>query len=128
MSEIKTNKVSPRNSSSHVEIAVYSEDINALGSIGGGTQDIDLYLGNVVTATVASTVTLTFSNPPASGKCGSFTLILTDGGSQTVTWPTLLWGGGEAPDLTASGVDVLSFMTVDGGTTWYGFAAGLEMT
>ncbi|MBI4096907.1 MAG: hypothetical protein HY428_00635, partial [Candidatus Levybacteria bacterium] len=66
----------------------YSESVNAIGSIGGGTQDIDLTLGNIVTGTVdTSATTFTFSNPPASGKAGSFTLILTNGGSQTVTWP-----------------------------------------
>ena len=108
----------------------YGETVNAIGSIGGGTQDIDLELGNVVTGTVdTSTTTFTFSNPPASGTAGSFTLILTNGGSQTVNWPgSVDWAGGSAPDLTSSGVDVLTFVTVDGGTTWYGFPAGLDMS
>lgn len=108
----------------------YAETVNAIGSIGGGTQDIDLEDGNVVTATVdTGATTFTFSNPPASGKAGSFTLFLTNGGSQTVNWPASVdWAGGSAPSLTASGVDVLTFMTVDGGTTWYGFPAGLDMS
>ena len=129
MSEIKTDKVSPRPASSHTEIAVYSEDVNAIGSTGGGTQDIDLTLGNVVTATVdTSANTFTFSNPPASGKAGSFTLILTNGGSQTVNFPASVdWAGGTAPTLTTSGVDVLTFTTVDGGTIWYGFLAGADL-
>ena len=86
-------------------------------------------LGNVVTATVdTSANTFTFSNPSASGTACSFTLILTNGGSQTVTWPAAVdWASGTAPTLTASGVDVLAFVTVDGGTTWYGFVAGLAM-
>lgn len=107
----------------------YGETVNAIGSIGGGTQDIDLELGNMVTATVdTSETTFTFSNPPASGTAGSFTLGLTNGGSQTVNWPASVnWAGGTAPSLTASGVDVLTFLTVDGGTNWYGFAAGLDM-
>jgi len=129
MSEVKTDKLSPRTASSHTEIAVYSEDVNAIGSTGGGTQDIDLTDGNVVTATVdTSANTFTFSNPPASGKAGSFTLILTNGGSQTVNFPASVdWAGGTAPTLTSAGVDVLTFTTVDGGTTYYGFAAGLDM-
>ncbi|MBE7465479.1 MAG: hypothetical protein HS116_18535 [Planctomycetes bacterium] len=107
----------------------YAEAVNAIGSIGGGTQDIDLTLGNVVTGTVdTSTTTFTFSNPPASGRAGSFTLILTNGGSQTVNWPASVdWEGGVAPTLTAAGVDVLCFTTVNAGTTWYGFVAGLDM-
>ena len=107
----------------------YGETVNAIGATGGGTQDIDLEDGNVVTATVtASANTFTFSNPSTSGVSCSFTLILTNGGSQTVNWPgSVDWAGGAAPTLTTSGVDVLAFTTVDAGTTWYGFAAGLAM-
>lgn len=108
----------------------YSEVVNALGDLGGGTDDIDLEDGNVVSATVStSTQTFTFSNPPATGRCGSFTLILTNGGSQTVNWPASVdWAGGTAPTLTASGVDILTFFTVNAGSTWFGFAAGLDMS
>jgi len=108
----------------------YGETVNAIGAIGGGAQTIDLESGNVVTATVdTSETTFTFSNPPASGTAGSFTLILTNGGSQTVNWPAAVdWAGGTEPTLTASGVDVLTFMTVDAGTTWFAFAAGLDMS
>jgi hypothetical protein len=105
------------------EIKDYSETVNAIGGTGGGTQDIDLTAGNVVTATVdTSTNTFTFSNPSASGRSCSFTLILTNGGSQTVNWPGAVdWKDGTAPTLTSSGVDILNFMTVDAGTIWYGF-------
>ena len=105
------------------EIKDYSETVNAIGGTGGGTQDIDLTAGNVVTATVdTSTNTFTFSNPSASGRSCSFTVILTNGGSQTVNWPSSVdWKDGTAPTLTSSGVDILNFMTVDAGTIWYGF-------
>jgi len=111
------------------EMKDYAEAVNAIGGTGGGTQDIDLTLGNVVTATVdTSANTFTFSNPPATGKCGSFTLILTNGGSQTVNWPgSVDWAGGTAPTLTTAGVDVLTFTSVDAGTRWYGFLAGADM-
>ena len=111
------------------EVKDYAETVNAIGSTGGGTQDIDISAGNVVTATVdTSANTFTFSNPPATGKCGSFTLILTNGGSQTVNWPGAVdWAGGTAPTLTTAGKDVLTFTTVDAGTTWYGFLAGADM-
>jgi hypothetical protein len=108
----------------------YAETVNVLGDLGGGTDTIDLTAGNVVTATVStSTQTFTFTNPSASGKSCSFTLILTNGGSQTVNWPgSVDWAGGSAPSLTSSGIDVLTFFTVDGGTIWYGFPAGLDMS
>jgi hypothetical protein len=89
---------------------------------------VDLSLGNVQTYTLSGAQTLTFTNPPATGSAGSFTLIVTNGASATLTWPTSVdWAGGTAPTLTASGVDILTFLTVDGGVIWYGFAAGLAM-
>ena len=84
---------------------------------------VDLELGNVFTYTLSGSQTVTFTNPPASGTAGSFTMIVTNGGSATLTWPTSVdWPAATAPTLTASGVDILFFTTCDGGTTWYGTA------
>ena len=107
----------------------YAETHNAIGDTGGGTDAIDISAGNVVSATVSTgTQTFTFTNPAASANSCSFTLILTNGGSQTVNWPASVdWAASTAPTLTSSGVDVLTFTSVDGGTIWYGFAAGLAM-
>ena len=107
----------------------YSETVNAIGGSGGGTQDFDLTLGNVASVTVdTSANTFTFSNPSTSGTACTLTLIITNGASQTLNWPASVdWAGGTAPTLTASGVDVLTFLTIDGGTIWYGFAGGLAM-
>ena len=90
---------------------------------------VDLSLGNVQTYTLSGNQTLTFTNQPASGTSGSFTLLVTNGGSATLTWPTSVdWAGGTAPTLTASGIDAMVFTTIDGGTIWYGFAAGLDLS
>jgi hypothetical protein len=114
---------------SKVNLKDYGEVTNAIGSTGGGTQDIDLTLGNSVSATVdTSANTFTFSNPTASDEQNGFVLYLTNGGSQTVNWPASVdFAGGTAPTLTTAGVDVLVFTTIDAGTRWYGFAAGLDM-
>jgi hypothetical protein len=89
---------------------------------------VDLSLGNVQTYTLSGTQTLTFTNPIATGNSSSFTLILTNGGSATLNWPSSVdWAAATAPTLTSSGVDVLTFTTIDGGTIWYGFTAGLAM-
>jgi len=95
---------------------------NAIGSIGGGAQAIDLSLGNSVSATVdTGTTTFTFTNPTAADECNIWSLILTNGGSQTVNYPSSVdWEGGTVPTLTASGVDILVFLTIDAGTTWHG--------
>jgi len=108
----------------------YGEVTNAIGSTGGGTQDIDLTLGNSVSATVdTSANTFTFSNPTASDELCGFTLMLTNGGSQTVNWPgTVDWAAATAPTLTASGVDALVFWTIDGGTIWNGAPVALTLS
>ena len=54
-------------------------------------------------------------------------LILTNGGSQTVNFPASVdFPGGSAPTLTAAGVDILMFTTVDGGTTYHGILASSD--
>ena len=77
-------------------------------------------LGNFVSAIVAGTTTWTFSNTLAGPAAMGFVIELTNGGSATQNWPSpsVKWPGGTAPTLTASGVDVLTFVTDDGGTTW----------
>ena len=105
----------------------YSEVTNAIGN-ATGAKTIDLTLGNSVTATTTGATTWTFSNPTASDELCGFSLKLINGGSATQTWPTTVdWPAATAPTLTASGTDVLVFITCDGGTTWYGFTAGLAL-
>jgi len=103
----------------------YGETHSAIGGTGGGTQDFELENGNVISATVDTGAnTFTFSNPTASANGCSFTLILKNGGSQTVNWPgSVDWADGTAPSLTSSGTDILTFLTIDGGTIWHGFFA-----
>lgn len=105
----------------------YSETTSASGNIST-TATFDLTNGNVFTATVTGTVTISFSNPAASGQCSSATLILTNGGSASITWTNVTWPGGVAPTLTTSGVDVLTFFTINNGTTWRGILAGANFS
>jgi len=114
---------------SAINLKDYGEITNAIGGTGGGTQSINLTLGNVVTATQdTSATTFTFDNPTASDEGCSFTLFLTNGGSNSgIVWPgsvTWITNGGYAPVLQASGVDICTFTTVDGGTIWYGYSTG----
>lgn len=81
---------------------------------------IDCSAGNFFTKTASGALTWTFTNVPATR---AFTVILelTNGGTGTQTWPAAVkWPGGTAPTLTASGVDLLGFVTDDSGTTWRG--------
>jgi hypothetical protein len=118
---------------SQPEIKDYSETRTAPSS-ASGTLELDLENGNHFEVTLTESIsTLTLSNPPASGKAGAFTLKLTQGGSggYTVSWPgSVQWAGGSAPTLTTDvgGVDILTFLTYDGGTTWYGGVFGLDLS
>ena len=112
---------------SAINLKDYGEITNALGSVSGNTT-IDLTAGNSVTATAGGAITWTFSNPTASDELCGFVLKLVNGGSATQTWPASVdWPSATAPTLTTSGTDVLVFITCDGGTTWYGFTAGLAL-
>lgn len=113
---------------SRINLIDYGEVTNAIGSIGGGAQTIDLTLGNSVSGTVdTSETTFTFSNPTASDEMSGFVLTLVNGGSQTVNWPASVdWAGGTAPTLTASGTDVLTFFTINGGSLYHGVASSLD--
>lgn len=82
--------------------------------------NIDCSLGTYFIKTASANLTWTVSNVPAS-VAYSFLLELTNGGTGTQTWMSgIKWPGGTAPTLASSGVDVLGFITDDGGTTWRG--------
>lgn len=109
------------------QLKQYSLTANALGNVSGATT-IDLSLGNYVTATSTALTTWTFSNAPSTSIAGGFILVLTNGGAFTQNWPSpnVKWPGGVAPTLTASGTDVLMFVTNDAGTTWRGVVSMLD--
>ena len=112
---------------SAINLKDYGEITNAIGN-ATGSKTIDLTLGNSVTATTTGATTWTFSNPTASDELCGFSFKLVNGGSATQTWPASVdWPAATAPTLTTSGTDVLVFTTCDGGTTWYGFVAGLAL-
>ena len=104
----------------------YTETVNALGTVPAGTIGIDLSNGNVVTATLptSGTVTFTFTTGVTTNAV-SFTLYLTNpaSGTPTLAWPaSVKWPGGTTPTrtTTASKIDVWSFITTNNGTNWFG--------
>ena len=95
----------------------YKQAVEAVAAL-----DIDLSTGNYFTKTINANSTFTFSNPPASGTVGSFTLELTHT-SGTVTWPTSVkFPADTAPTLTAGKTHLFVFVTDDGGTRYRGAA------
>jgi hypothetical protein len=103
-------------------------DVISTIAASGAAETIDLANGNVHDVTLTDDCTFTFTSP-ASGRARSFTLFLRQGASppHLATWPgSVEWAGGAAPTLSTAlnDVDVLTFVTLDGGTVWFGFAAG----
>jgi len=102
---------------------------NTSAALSGTTPSVDVGARDTYTLSTSGNTTFTFTGVPSSGQVGTFSLIITAGGTHTLTWPASVdWAGGTAPDAPASGEkDIYTFMTVDGGTTWYGFLAGDAM-
>jgi hypothetical protein len=112
--------------------AALTEQAVALTS--GTSVTLDISAGSLFTITLAHNIgTFTWSNPASSGDVSAFVLKVTqDGtGNRTIAFPaSVVWAGGTAPELStgAADVDVLVFFTVNAGTTYYGFTAGLDMS
>ncbi len=111
----------------------YNEKYAAVTSSSNATT-INCEAGNVFSHTLSENTTFTFSNPPASGTANGFSLkIIQDASASgyTVTWPASVdFPRGFTPSLTdtANAVDQYVFYTHDGGTTYYGFLAGKDLS
>jgi hypothetical protein len=99
--------------------------------LSGTSTTIDLSTSTNFVHTLTGNTTYTFSNSAASGNTSSFTLKIAMGSpASTVTWPSNVdWAGGTAPTLSSTNfaVDIFTFVTFDGGLTYYGFTAGQAM-
>ena len=90
------------------------------------TQTLDLSTGTTFSFTPSGATTVSFTNPPASGKAVGFAVEINGDGS-AITWPSSVkWPSGVAPTATAS-KEVYAFVTTDGGTSYYGKLAGSDI-
>ena len=113
-------------------IKAYTETV-AAPSISANTLNIDLWTGSVFNVALTSSVT-TFNivnTTVTSGNVSNFVLIFTANGSAfTVAWPgSVRWPGGTAPTLTSTNGkrDVMTFFSVDNGTSWNSFISGQNL-
>jgi hypothetical protein len=96
------------------------QDVTAVAST-----TIDLALGQVIQlAQAVNITTLAFSNVPTGGVVVTIRRTKdASGTARTIAWPaSVKWASGTAPTLTstASCVDIISLLSLDGGTTWDG--------
>jgi hypothetical protein len=108
-----------------ISSTTYKETYSDLGT--GGSVTLDLATANNFRRQFNGTSTITFSNVP-SGKAFGFTLVVVNAGAYSITWPSVKWSGGSAPILTSAGTDVIVIYTYDGGTTYYGFVTGKNLS
>ena len=105
-------------------LEAYKEKITTVGTVSTSTYSIDTSLSNLFDITLGANVTFTFTNPPASGFSRPVVIILRqDGtGSRTATFTGAKYTEGQLPTLStgASDIDVLTFFTIDSGTSWFG--------
>jgi hypothetical protein len=103
----------------------YGEKVETIGTIATSTYNIDLSLANIFDLTLGTDVTVTFTNPPASGTTRPVTLIVRQPASspgKTLTVTGAQYTDGTAPILStgANQKDVLSYWSIDGGTIYFG--------
>lgn len=99
------------------------ETVSTVAS-SGTTETLDLASGNWHDVTLTDNCTFTFAGATNGVGC-SFLLILRQDatGSRTATWPAgVEWPDGVTPALSTdpNAVDIFSFLSRDGGTTWFG--------
>jgi hypothetical protein len=94
----------------------------------GGSVTLDLSTANNFRRQFNGSATISFSNAPASNAFG-FTFVMINAGTYSITWPgSIDWVGGTSPILTSTGTDVLTFFTFNGGTSYYGFVVGKNLS
>ena len=112
------------------EIKDYAETVVTTNTSTNAS--LSLAAGNIHAVNIGGNCVLSLTNPPASGKAGSITVII----NRTADNPdisfggTVKWAGGVAPVFNgkATGViDIVTLITINGGTTWYGFVSGEGM-
>lgn len=105
-----------------IEDAYTKEEVNNLlldtkEEIDGA--NLDLASVDFFQKTVSADTSFSLTNVP---EVASFVLELTNAGAYAISWWSgIKWEKGTVPTLTASGVDILGFYTLNSGTTWRGF-------
>ena len=103
-------------------------EVSSSAAISSNTLTIDMSKGTTFYTTLNADInTMTITNVPTPGV-NSFTLVFTaDGTARAITWAAAIsWPGASIPVLTSTNgkIDIFSFLTLNGGTNWYGFTGG----
>ena len=106
-------------------LKAYKETIYSLGSVTTATVNIDTSLANIFTLTLTASTTATFTNVVTSAYARPITLIVSQPASdagKTLTVTNAKYTDGVTPVLSTgvNQIDVLTFWSPNGGTTFFG--------
>ena len=104
-------------------LKAYGEIVSNVGGVSG-TANIDLSTSNIFDITLTNSTTFTFINHPPAGVTRPVTIVLRQPavGGKTASFTGALYTDGTAPVLSTNNnaIDVLSFWSINGGTTFFG--------
>lgn len=103
-------------------------EVSASVSIVGNGLALDLSTATTFNVNLNTNIdSISITNTPSPGVA-AFTIVFTaDGTLRTVNWGgSILWPNNNAPTLTSTNTarDIFTFMTLNGGTSWFGFTGG----
>jgi hypothetical protein len=100
-------------------------------TLTGTSPSIDCSAANTFSITLTGDSTLSFSNVPSGSSYSCLFKVVQGTTDYTITWPSAVkWQDNIEPSLTSGSgaVDIFILFTHDGGTNWYGFVAGQDMS
>jgi hypothetical protein len=105
---------------------------NIITADTGIAYSLDCNSSNIFNLRLTSNCSFTFINLPANGSAYCMTIFLVQDtiGSRLPSFPAAVkWTAGVAPTFTttASKVDVVTFTTLNGGSSWFGTVGGLNV-
>jgi hypothetical protein len=100
-------------------------------TLSGTTPSLDCETANSFSITLTGATTVSFSNVPSGASYSCLLKVVQGTSDYEITWPSAVkWQDGLDPVLTSGSgsVDIFILFTHDGGTNWYGFTAGQDMS
>ncbi len=108
----------------HVDVAV--DDLQE--STAAASEEIDVSAAGTHDLTVDQATEISFTGAGTDGIY-SVTVIIERTSDVSITWASNVeWDGGNAPDLSGTGVAIITALTRDGGESWQAFIGGTNFS
>lgn len=127
---IKTARAELKKTATSVKGMIDFDTAPAINQLGTVTTNQTLNIDNhsAFSMTVGGNIQIDFSGTLTGGRMQQGVIFITNGGAHTVTYgSSVKFTDGTAPTLTASGIDILTFIQ-DGGANIYVLHAGRNVS